>query len=795
MKHFYNQLRVLFFVFVGVFAMESANAQYAFYGTDIIIDGDFSADTLSSAWAPFSTSMDGGAATATFGVTDSVASITGISGTDGTSWHVQFNQILTADQIAAIEVGKEYELSFDARTDAESKDIAVFFGHNGGGWENYATGVTLTNTMQTFTQKVFVNATWGVDDAGMKVGFEGGTDNASFFIDNVKLRTVSDNIVRNGDFSADSAWFEGGAIVDGELQFIGLTGEGNSYDVQANQPFNQEQLDSIYVGPYSISFDARTDEGTHDIHVFIGEVGGGWARYLDPASDGLFTIDTEMKTYTREFAVSETWPSMRIGFEVNYDAGDVFIDNVVFTRITDVVPDAPVVNLSTANGIVTVAVEDNGAASYDVFFADSAFTETTQGTYVGTIDPANGLSLTHTTQAPHPDLVLNFDAHYGVVAKSEKGSASDMTASMINTATSVRENYIVELSEEAVEAVAGALETGVVPEAATLAGFFPDGYKPFEITTNNILTEGTGADSDTDISAKFWVGFENISGSDLFVIYAEIMDDVIVPAANAANGGGGWNFDSWEGGFGSYAPESFITGSTHDAFESGDEPDYQLRAGFMVGADPYIHGWDGDTGDFNQLIQNSATIGDSSQTGMYRLLTAISTLEFSGVNTGAKNFDYPTGTGVTTIPFQLAVNDNDGTARDAQYAWSSKSTSQWWNTPSEWEVVALVGADAVFTVNDELEASTPMVFTLEQNYPNPFNPSTNIQFSLPTTADVTLEVFNMLGQKVATLIDGQKMTAGSHTQKFDASSLASGMYVYRISAANFVQSRKMMLIK
>lgn len=253
-------------------------------------------------------------------------------------------------------------------------------------------------------------------------------------------------------------------------------------------------------------------------------------KILDPASDGLFTIDTEMKTYTREFAVSETWPSMRIGFEVNYDAGDVFIDNVVFTRITDVVPDAPVVNLSTANGIVTVAVEDNGASSYDVFFADSAFTETTQGTYVGTIDPANGLSLTHTTQAPHPDLVLNFDAHYGVVAKSEKGSASDMTASMINTATSVRENYIVELSEEAVEAVAGALETGVVPEAATLAGFFPDGYKPFEITTNNILTEGTGADSDTDISAKFWVGFENISGSDLFVIYAEIMDDVIVPA-------------------------------------------------------------------------------------------------------------------------------------------------------------------------------------------------------------------------------------------------------------------------
>ena len=179
---------------------------------------------------------------------------------------------------------------------------------------------------------------------------------------------------------------------------------------------------------------------------------------------------------------------------------------------------------------------------------------------------------------------------------------------------------------------------------------------------------------------------------------------------------------------------------------------------------------------------------------MYRLLTVMSTLEFSGVNTGAKDFDFPTGAGVTTIPFQLAINDNDDTGRDAQLAWSSKSTSAWWNTPSDWEVVALVGADAVSSSNED-DITAPVTFTLEQNYPNPFNPSTNIQFTLPAASDVTLEVFNMLGQKVATLLSNEKMTAGSHTQKFDASSLASGMYVYRISAANFVQSRKMMLIK
>jgi hypothetical protein len=617
---------------------------------------------------------------------------------------------------------------------------------------------------------------------------------------------VEDNLLYDGQLvigadSMSAAWNrvgDGGFATysadNGEIKIDGLNGFSNIFDVQFIQELDSVQVDSIYTGPYEMFFDARTAAGTEkEIQVFFGNngTGGDWTNWAPRV-----TVNDSMQTYALNITADGNWENMKIGFEVSSDDSPIWFDNVIVRRVRDIPPAAPVVNLSTSNGIVTLTVEPVAdATTYEVYFADSAFTTSEGGSNVGTIVAEDGLTITHTTKAPHPTLVENFTAHYGVVAKKENGTASTMTASSIATDMSVQENYIVELGDDAVEAVVDALGTGVVPEASALAGFFPDTYKPFEITIDNVQTEGTAGDSNEDISAKFWVGFENISGSDLFIIYAEIMDDVIVPAAAAADGGGGWNFDSWEGGFGSYAPESFVTGSTHDEFESGDEPDYQLRAGFMVGTDPYIHGWDGDTGDFNQLIQNSATIGDSSQAGMYRLLTAISTLEFSGVNTGAKDFDYPTGEEVTTIPFQLAVNDNDGTGRDAQFALSNKSTSQWWNTPSQWEVFALVGTDAIFTVNDELEATTPMVYTLEQNYPNPFNPSTNIQFSLPATANVTLEVFNMLGQKVATLIDAQKMNAGSHTQKFDASSLASGMYVYRISAANFVQSRKMMLIK
>ncbi|MCR9131231.1 MAG: T9SS type A sorting domain-containing protein [bacterium] len=97
--------------------------------------------------------------------------------------------------------------------------------------------------------------------------------------------------------------------------------------------------------------------------------------------------------------------------------------------------------------------------------------------------------------------------------------------------------------------------------------------------------------------------------------------------------------------------------------------------------------------------------------------------------------------------------------------------------------------------SDEIVNGVPTNFALEQNYPNPFNPSTNINFALPQTSKVTLTVYDMLGRKVATLINGEQLQAANHSVKFDASALASGMYIYRIEAGSFVSTRKMMLIK
>ena len=91
-------------------------------------------------------------------------------------------------------------------------------------------------------------------------------------------------------------------------------------------------------------------------------------------------------------------------------------------------------------------------------------------------------------------------------------------------------------------------------------------------------------------------------------------------------------------------------------------------------------------------------------------------------------------------------------------------------------------------------AVTPVEFALSQNYPNPFNPTTTIRYALPWRVQVTLSVYNTLGQQVAQLINGE-CAAGIHEVQFGASGLASGVYFYRIQAGAFVQTRKFLLLR
>ena len=134
-------------------------------------------------------------------------------------------------------------------------------------------------------------------------------------------------------------------------------------------------------------------------------------------------------------------------------------------------------------------------------------------------------------------------------------------------------------------------------------------------------------------------------------------------------------------------------------------------------------------------------------------------------------------------------------------------------TAYTWNVLVTDGSDSVlstetftFTTSDSVTAVTekgklvPKEYALHQNYPNPFNPSTTVEFDLPHQSVVTLAVYNLLGQRVATLIDHRSMDIGYLSVKWDASSVPSGVYLYRMSAdgadgKSFVRVKKMMLMR
>ncbi|HRJ05823.1 MAG TPA: T9SS type A sorting domain-containing protein, partial [Ignavibacteria bacterium] len=88
----------------------------------------------------------------------------------------------------------------------------------------------------------------------------------------------------------------------------------------------------------------------------------------------------------------------------------------------------------------------------------------------------------------------------------------------------------------------------------------------------------------------------------------------------------------------------------------------------------------------------------------------------------------------------------------------------------------------------------PLNYSLQQNYPNPFNPVTNIKFSIPEAGFVKLVVFDVTGKVVSTLIS-QSMKAGNYVADFDASSLTSGVYFYKLTSGSYINTKRMILVK
>ncbi|AXJ01334.1 Por secretion system C-terminal sorting domain-containing protein [Cyclonatronum proteinivorum] len=126
---------------------------------------------------------------------------------------------------------------------------------------------------------------------------------------------------------------------------------------------------------------------------------------------------------------------------------------------------------------------------------------------------------------------------------------------------------------------------------------------------------------------------------------------------------------------------------------------------------------------------------------------------------------------------------------------SEVADTQWLETGASLQLMPdITDIQVALSLPTSIPDETPGRFDLAQNYPNPFNPTTLIEYALPEASEVRLEVFNLTGQRVAVLVNGTQ-NAGHHTVSFDATRLSSGVYIYRLQAGSFVQTRKMMLVK
>ena len=155
------------------------------------------------------------------------------------------------------------------------------------------------------------------------------------------------------------------------------------------------------------------------------------------------------------------------------------------------------------------------------------------------------------------------------------------------------------------------------------------------------------------------------------------------------------------------------------------------------------------------------------------------------------------------LPATPTVNDNIPLQFDFRSVYASVLKDWFGASPTELQVAitgtitnpltsSVVASGAVAGVGST--GNLPREYSLEQNYPNPFNPSTVIRYELPGGANVLLDVYNSLGERVATLVDGPQ-GAGTHEVSFNGGSLASGMYLYRLKAGSYQETRKMLLVK
>ena len=373
-----------------------------------------------------------------------------------------------------------------------------------------------------------------------------------------------------------------------------------------------------------------------------------------------------------------------------------------------------------------------GAGGYNVYTSLRPITDVTSEDVklLQRISVGEPNEIAHRYEKPHPTLGVP-DVYYAVTTLSEFGVENTSIASSagnVKNANLPNRPFIRQLTLDQAIILFDAVNGGTVTDAG-----FPAEHPVFVLDSNHrTVTEGPAPPpTDADNSATFKIGYTD---EQEWFVYGEITDDVAAFAPPALGSGDTYLYDTVEFMIGHYdvretdAYGDILLGSPHAGFMRGAEPDYQIRVGGRQDAAGTVSGsvtlvaYDFDGTDTSTREIEDATVAEKTATG-WRFLTRLPMNMIQSPVTSDATLLVPGPTEIQFIPFTISLNDRDatadGTSRETQIAYSVKPgvNGLVYTTPTQWEVVAIAGANVVAT--DAEDVVTQDGFALAQSRPNP----------------------------------------------------------------------------
>ncbi|MDP1995198.1 MAG: sugar-binding protein [Ignavibacteria bacterium] len=534
----------------------------------------------------------------------------------------------------------------------------------------------------------------------------------------------------------------------------------------------------------SLKFWLKAETGVGALRVQLESGGGKIGKVFTPITDNewhqyiIALNDFVAQDNTTGFDSSKV---SVLGFmaEASGIAGKVIYISEIWTGNPkiDVIPPKAVTGLSVVPGtysnlITWTDVPNETGEGYDVYYSEEPITDVTKAKVLKAGVAEGTQIVEQILRTPLTDQNLTY--YYAIVCKDAFVNFSEPT--FLNTPTTN--------AGKGVPTIAKTAPTNFVADG-DLSEWTTSGVPEIRI----IRSEGTGFDApsglhdgDADYSLVTYLAFDQ----DYLYFAADVTDDVY---SWTLRHGDPWMNDAINLYIGLY--DANTTGS-FSSYKRGATPHYEIRFD-----EERVTTANSDSLAYNLEPHSNYYFGQKALTSGYYIeakiaLTDLATKRNAGYTGDLDEVFHPVEG--MQIGIDLSCNDRDlGADRELVFCYSPFNNDQSWSNPSLW-LWTWIGNKMTVGVEDETNNTVVNSFNLAQNYPNPFNPSTKISYALQNPELVTLRVFDVLGREVATLVN-QYQSAGNHTVSFDANSLASGMYFYKLEAGSFQSIKKMMLLK